>query len=445
MRLKLHNPNQIEEQRVAEESPAAAVEQSPAAEAVGAVETAEAVEGGESLPGGVAAEAVAPAAEVAEVIEVPIATGWKEVADPHGADTSETKAEAPATSKPAYMIAHEQHLEELKDEFVCAAQRRSDLEADLKAAKIEEKNALKLYTQTLLRGAVKPSDGTAKSSTPSGDQSATTPGGQGEAQAASASDPSSPASPDAQQSDAWRSASINELTELSEKLRDKLAEAANGSTIGDLENLRAKIAEGKASWPKGVGEAKQTQVEDAIIRWLTANRDSYAFSSGGKSEMAGEAQATETADVAQNSEDWIDAEKWNMLPAAEKSAYIYARYRELRGDDGNADWAKPKIQDGGYFDDGELAFWLATEPPEGGGDTWDGKFATLQVERCQWHPCDAQDDWIRGFFAGYESYLASEDGGPAKAGDAPEPSEPVAAPAAIASPVLSAPAWTEGF
>jgi len=371
--------------------------------------------------------------------------------NPPGGETLPVASEtpdAPAETKPApeptiqppakldYVVAHESRLEMLKDEFVCAAQRRSDLEADLKAAKLEEKNALKLYTETLLRGPQKPFSPAAPNVV-KGD-TATTPGGhvlykKGDADApdnikdangdialamcrvcgnaeSGLSDPCSPPTTDANvtQSDAWRSASINELSTLSEKLREKLIEAG-ADTMGTLEDLRGQIADGKANWPKGIGAAKITQIEDAVIDWLTKNRDYFAFSTTGGAAST-PSDSPESLDTTNNTpneatEDWINTETWAMMPAAEKSAYLTARVRAIRGDDGNPEWAKPAVEGANYFDDGEQEFWATkaagVEPP-----TLENFIATAA---CPWHPCDAQDDWLRGFASAFDVWAAEKE------------------------------------
>lgn len=70
-------------------------------------------------------------------------------------------------------------------------------------------------------------------------------------------------------SDEWRKAPTADLGPAP-KLAEKLPE-----TIGELEDLRAAIATGKKEWPKGIGNGKVTQVEDAVIGWLTKNQASY--------------------------------------------------------------------------------------------------------------------------------------------------------------------------
>jgi uncharacterized phage infection (PIP) family protein YhgE len=79
----------------------------------------------------------------------------------------------------------------------------------------------------------------------------------------------------ATESEAWKAAAIGELN-LGDSLTEKLIE--NGiATLGQLEALRADIAEHRAKWPKGIGEAKITKIEDAVIDWLTKHRDAGIF------------------------------------------------------------------------------------------------------------------------------------------------------------------------
>ncbi len=395
MKITVYNPNKYEPTEPGENAEAAGTEtkaeavadavESPAvAEAPSEVESP-AVEpaaetgppGGETLP---ATESFAGAADAAK--EVPLT--WGDQAIQQSAGT--------CIPKPDYVIAHEKEVEELKNEFVLAAQRKSDLENELKAAKKEEREALKHYTQMLTRGPIKPAE-------PKTD-TATTPGGN------PSESPTAPttqaAEPNAVQSDAWRAASINELTTLSEKLREKLIEAG-ADTIGTLEDLRAQIAEGKANWPKGIGAAKITQIEDAVIDWLTANRDSYAF----QTVPASSENSIDTSNNTPNeaTEEWISTETWAMMPAAEKSAYLTARVRAIRGDDGNPEWAKPAVEGANYFDDGEQEFWATkaagVEPP-----TLENFIATAA---CPWHPCDAQDDWLRGFASAFDVWAAEKE------------------------------------
>ena len=84
--------------------------------------------------------------------------------------------------------------------------------------------------------------------------------------------------------DAWRSAPFAELG-LSLK-QNELFEAIGVTTIGGLEDLRARMANGdfSAQWPKGIGPAKVTDIENRVIDWLDKNRDKFgeAVDAGGR-------------------------------------------------------------------------------------------------------------------------------------------------------------------
>lgn len=77
------------------------------------------------------------------------------------------------------------------------------------------------------------------------------------------------------ENDAWRSAPFTELG-LTFK-QNELFEAQGIKTIGQLEDLRARMANGdfSAQWPKGIGPAKVTEIEDRVIDWLDKNRDKF--------------------------------------------------------------------------------------------------------------------------------------------------------------------------
>jgi hypothetical protein len=78
---------------------------------------------------------------------------------------------------------------------------------------------------------------------------------------------------DAPAPEAWRTAPFSELG-LTAK-QNELFESAGVTTIGGVEDLRAQIAEGKAEWPKGIGPAKVTDIENRIVDWLDKNRDKF--------------------------------------------------------------------------------------------------------------------------------------------------------------------------
>jgi hypothetical protein len=74
-------------------------------------------------------------------------------------------------------------------------------------------------------------------------------------------------------SDAWRKESIESLG-LPPKLAEKLAENSI-TTIGELEDKRAAF--GGLSSISGIGPAKVTVIEDAVMGWLSENRDTAVF------------------------------------------------------------------------------------------------------------------------------------------------------------------------
>jgi hypothetical protein len=69
----------------------------------------------------------------------------------------------------------------------------------------------------------------------------------------------------------WRVVDINELC-LQASIVEKLAEVANVTTLGGLEDFRAKIALGEVEWPKGIGVAKITAIEESIANFLDEYR-----------------------------------------------------------------------------------------------------------------------------------------------------------------------------
>lgn len=66
--------------------------------------------------------------------------------------------------------------------------------------------------------------------------------------------------------DAWRTCPVTELG-ITAKQITKL----DVGTIGELEDLRAAISQGKKKWPKGIGPAAVTKIEDAVLDWLGNN------------------------------------------------------------------------------------------------------------------------------------------------------------------------------
>lgn len=183
------------------------------------------------------------------------------------------------------------------------------------------------------------------------------------------------------ESDAWRQVSINQLG-LSPKLEEKLVDAG-AINIGQLEDLRAEISQGRANWPKGVGPARITEIENAVIDWLSKNRDSQAFAA---------ASGTATDRVPTVAE-------WEAMSIEEQSVFIESRACAIN--DGSP----------GCLD----------SPPEGKDHYWNRGY-TDRLHDCELHHCiyipgPEMDDWIRGWLtAGLkesESVPATEETNPA--------------------------------
>lgn len=73
--------------------------------------------------------------------------------------------------------------------------------------------------------------------------------------------------------DAWRSVPVAQLG-LTAKINDLLL-GVGVSTMGEMEDFRARVADAKEVWPKGIGPAKLTDIENRIVDWLSANRDKF--------------------------------------------------------------------------------------------------------------------------------------------------------------------------
>lgn len=75
-----------------------------------------------------------------------------------------------------------------------------------------------------------------------------------------------------QPDESWKEESAAEALGLTPSQAEKFAQAGV-ETMGQFEQLRADIADSRAVWPKGIGEAQRTKLIDAAIDWLAENRD----------------------------------------------------------------------------------------------------------------------------------------------------------------------------
>ncbi len=152
-----------------------------------------------------------------------------------------------------------------------------------------------------------------------------------------------------QVNDDWRRAGIEELQRHGIKagMTDKLVEDGI-TTIGQLEDLRAGAG---LKSIKGIGQGKADKIEEAVLAWLSANRDAIVLA---------EAAAT---------------------PAGESAAEDHeARAAQL---DTGADNALEPTHDAPAWESGREAY-------EAGHTLAD----------CPYTPNAARDDWLRGWMAG---------------------------------------------
>lgn len=176
-------------------------------------------------------------------------------------------------------------------------------------------------------------------------------------------------------SDDWRSAKLEQLN-LKKNIHEKLVESSV-ETIGQLEDMRAAISLGKQEWPKGIGKAKITQIEDAVIDWLTKHRDSGVFQSVGTAASTSQVtpSSPQPAPVSVPTND-----EWNDWTDAQRSLYLTERAVALSSD--QKDDLQKRLPDASYWESGREYFGRGAE-----------------IIDCPYTPGDWQDDWIRGFLS----------------------------------------------
>lgn len=197
----------------------------------------------------------------------------------------------------------------------------------------------------------------------------------------------------------WRSVPIADLG-LPNSLAEKLADACL-VTIGNLEDRRAAISLGHEKWPKGIGVAKITAIEDAVIAWLSKHRDAavLAESRCETIEVVGEtieaipgtiSTSSETAELLSETVDMVEAvepkpKKKTRKPkdvasdANSDAAGILLRAKQI--DDNSPDCLDHKHSDGDKF-------W------QSGFEAWD---QNAELSDCPYIPGAEQDDWLRGW------------------------------------------------
>lgn len=186
----------------------------------------------------------------------------------------------------------------------------------------------------------------------------------------------------------WHSVSILELTncDLSPAIAQRLKDAQI-ETIGELEDLRLEISMGSASWPKGIGAAKITAIEEAVVKWLAANRDRIGETSSVEvSPPIEEAEAEGAVEVdaaTDSSPPKFDAQKhWKGWREWDEEKY-----------------AKKLVQWAAIIAAGPLA----CQEPEY-QDIWEEGFKAFnnneKLESCEITPnTEDIDEWIRGWLS----------------------------------------------
>jgi hypothetical protein len=207
--------------------------------------------------------------------------------------------------------------EDVEERYIEASIERAKLEIALKSAKKSEKDILEELSNLIDRGPqenVKPK----LPKPPRAAGEATDVAADGNAETSD--------EPAAVESDAWRAADIDQL-DLKPALVERLREGGI-DTIGQLEDLRGKVADHAGEWPKGIGKAKITQIEDAVIGWLTKHRDSGLFGGGKVSlDVEGDAAAVESAI------EYPTPEQWGEWTDDQQTAWLNARAVQLDSDD----------------------------------------------------------------------------------------------------------------
>lgn len=132
-----------------------------------------------------------------------------------------------------------------------------------------------------------------------------------------------------------KAASIAELS-LAPKVQERLEEAG-ATNIWKLEQLRADIALGREKWPKGIGAAKITDIEDALMQWMSRNQDTWAANQREAiaEEAAGHPQPRTQAEIdATNAELQAQQGKQKDAPQAETVCQHGGKIRDAAlGDD----------------------------------------------------------------------------------------------------------------
>lgn len=310
---------------------------------------------GHAASNGVATDPLVPESALDEVGKELAGTAGQELGEEIDAEF-EVKDDLLAASpdKPAKKTAEQKALDKATKHYLerkrnaeenlsnCVLHRR-DCEAALKGAKGSEKAAAELLESVLARG---------PEQLPLFDKPAAT------ASDGSATDATATETAPAVDPDAWKSAPLSALG-LPPSLEEKLT-SEGMDTIGRLEQRRADISQGKEKWPKGIGPAKVTAIEDAVVGWLTENQ----HAAGQDEQPAGDVPAAAMTD-----------EQLDQL--------LVDRAKALNT--GDEDCLEPAGETDAEWDSGVSAFDRG-----------------LKLTDCPYTAGTEQDDWLKGWISAKE-------------------------------------------
>lgn len=247
---------------------------------------------------------------------------WLNHANEHDATVVEptriverAKIRADIRSIEEHLAAINDEIQELEDAAKNAKEQIKELRAEITS---HVKRRRKLFVE-LEGGTVEQTETTPAAGSESADQPGATSALQPQVDAGtvpedSASQPAPSATPTAPQADQAEQDRYRRVLEggkiaelgLPQKIMEKLI-GAGAETVWQLEQLRAAISTGRDDWPKGIGAAKVTQIEDAIMGWMGRHADSWA-----PSHRAAAADGRSAAEIHQDNqriEDQQDADR----------------------------------------------------------------------------------------------------------------------------------------
>lgn len=303
-----------------------------------------------------------------------------------------------------------------KDRLVECTLEYADLKGKTKAAKDEQEEAVEKLSDLIARGweafrVAKPQPPIAErvddGSNDATGEPTTLVESSGEAKNLTAEDIAAHLGYTPNTDTSWRSRPITELSgSITPKIIERLQEDGI-HTIGQLEDRRAKCYDNTGEWPKGIGKVKITAIEDALLDWLTANRDKAVFAeleSGHASEQAEEQPGECVSDgESEESEDEAaaNADDATSLAPATSPATSYTTpddvaamiRRSQQINDGSDGCLSSK-----YLD----AIWT---------EGYEAFQAGKSFEQCDYRPGNTQDDWLRGWMAAQatKDYPAAEE------------------------------------